>query len=50
LDLSDIMSGGIPPDSVYAAKTSARQREMAGAPVMVKESLYKNEYLNWGGP
>lgn len=47
--MSEIMSGGIPSDSVYAAKTSARQREMAGAPVMVKSSLYKNEYLNWGG-
>ena len=22
---------------------------MAGAPVMVKSSLYKNEFLNWGG-
>jgi hypothetical protein len=47
LDLSE--SVGIPEDSLYAAKTSARQREMAGAPVMVKSSLYKNEYLNWGG-
>jgi hypothetical protein len=22
---------------------------MAGAPIMVKSSLYKNEFLNWGG-
>ena len=39
----------IPEDSLYAAKTSARQREMAGAPIMIKSSLYKNEFLNWGG-
>lgn len=49
LDMSNLLNNGIPENSVYAAKTSARQREMAGAPVMVKSSLYKNEFLNWGG-
>jgi len=49
LDMSNLLNSGIPENSAYAAKTSARQREMAGAPVMVKSSLYKNEFLNWGG-
>jgi|LauGreDrversion4_2_1035121.scaffolds.fasta_scaffold338782_1 hypothetical protein len=47
--MASLLNSGIPENSLYAAKTSARQREMAGAPIMVKSSLYKNEFPNWGG-